>query len=293
MKIKNKDSMIEYKNPNFLKNHKSLIKKIKRKKRIKKTKSDLNKEMEESLLVEYNKLFEACTKKENEIRNVFENNKMTLKANYGIQESKSEFVEEIERRIKKLTKGFCMLIYFANQKMVTRVYLNMMLRGLATSISNGYGELNQANIRTSIQLRVSKLLFYKSEDNNYLDMFYNCVVNGNTEMETDPQFLEFYNKNQEKINKYIFGEETHISELHSETVKSNDSNLSHSLNLQGLNKTFSVDLDQLIDKDTVNNKPNSEGSTVKESLIDISTSVLDYIGKISICEFLKRTKGTK
>lgn len=293
MKVKNKDSLIEYKNLNFLKNQRTMIKKIKRKKRIKKTKSDMNKEIEESLLKEYNKIFEACMKKENEIRNLFEDNKMTYEANKGLREGKSEFVEEIERRIKKLTKGFCMLIYFANRKMITRVYFNMVFRGLATSISKGYGELDQANIRTSIQLRVSKLLFYQSEDNNYLDMFYNCVVNGNTEMETDPQFLEFYNKNQEKINKYIFGEDTRISRLHSESVKSNNSNLIRDVNLEDLNNTFSAEVDQLIDKDTIPNKSNSEGSTVKESLINIQTSVLDYIGKISIYEFLRRTKGAK
>lgn len=274
-KMKNKDNHIEYANPNFKRHEKPLIKHIKRKKRIKKVKSDQNKEKEESLLKEYNELFAACKKLEMKISSIYEYNNSTRQANDDLENKRKNFVDEIAQRIDKLIKGFSLLIYFANQRMLFRVYASMVLYGIATSISSGWGELTLDNIRTSIMLRVNKLLFYTSEDNNYLSVFYKAVVGQDTKMEHDPDFLEFFEKNKSNIQKYIFGEESRLSRMHSESVCSENNK-----DCKEVDKTINIEGEQPVSQKEIPVKNISfkeKFSEPKQSIFDPSGSFIPSI----------------
>lgn len=216
-KVKNVNKQMIYKHKHFRKDAVEELPLIKRKKMIKKTKEGLKQKKKRAIYGELRKLEADYKNLENRILEVEKEKTETEEANQHLKQKQEEFDVEAKRRIDKMITSFNLFVCNFDRPMVSRVckffinsgfcsYHDVKKAKEAENKNEKSTDFNEEEAFAFVEQRVRRLIFYRNEEENKLDEFYNCVSEKNFFMENDQNFQIDNKKFSEAFYRVLFEE---------------------------------------------------------------------------------------
>lgn len=210
-KVRNLKKNILYRHRMFKKDNEINISRISRKKKIQKRETQ-NDKLLKMKMKEYKRVAESIIDLEARINKLENDNKEVEKANQIISQQLGDFNVEWKRRLDKKILCFCLFGYYWNLRLVKRVckfFIDSGFCGNKSCDENQKKENFEPDYEEMMmfaKIRVKKLLFYTADSENYLDKFYDVVIDGDkskVEKEDFQTYLQVYTKEFYRVIRTI------------------------------------------------------------------------------------------